>query len=79
MGMDHYCLACAFAVIPRASAPLRASGLTAQRCQARRGLSCQNAKLWSLQVNPTCDVLAENPVGGLGTFSHKLLDSAKLI
>src|SRR5262249_30231681 len=38
----------------------------------------KNAKLWSLQVNLTCDVPAESPVGGLGTFSHKLLDSAKL-
>jgi hypothetical protein len=47
------------------------------------GIHAKNAKLWSLQVNLavnlTSDVLAENPVGGLGTFSHKLLDSAKLI
>jgi hypothetical protein len=41
------------------------------------------AKLWSLQVNLavnlTCDVLAENPVGWFGTFSHSYPRSARYV
>jgi hypothetical protein len=48
MGMDHYCLACAFAVNPARERALRASGLTAQRRQARRGLSCQECQIVEL-------------------------------
>ena len=80
MGMDHYCLACAFAVNPaRKRAPTgfgvdRSALPSKERAFMPRMPNC-GACRW----NPTCDVLAENPVGGLGTFSHKLLDSAKLI
>jgi hypothetical protein len=62
--------ACAFAVNPARERALRASGLTAQRRQARRGFHAKNAKLLRLQVNLavnlTCDVLAENPDARLG-------------
>ena len=72
MGMDHYCLACAFAVNPARKRAPTGFGVDRSALPSKE-------RAFMLQVNLTCDVLAENPVGGLGTFSHKLIDSAKLI